>query len=59
MGYNTYANVTSQLVTRFIKHNIICRYGVPSWIIIDNGSNLNNKIMKELCDDFKIENHNS
>ena len=28
-------------------------------IITDNGTNLNNKMMKELCDDFKIQHHNS
>ena len=55
----SYTNVTSQVVTRFIKQNLICRYGVPSRIIMDNGSNLNNKMMKELCDNFKIEHHNS
>ena len=55
----SYANVTKQVVTRFIKQIIIWRYGVPSRIITDNGSNLNNKMMKELCDDFKIEHHNS
>ena len=55
----SYADVISQVVTRFIKKNIICRYSVPSQIITDNGSNLNNKIMKELCNDFKIEHHDS
>ena len=55
----SYANVTSQVVTRFIKQNIICRYGIQNSIITDNRSNLNNKMMKELCDDFKIEHHNS
>jgi len=55
----SYANVTKQVVVRFIKNNIICRYGVPNKIITDNGTNLNNKMMKELCDDFKIEHHNS
>lgn len=34
-------------------------YGVPNKIIIDNGSNLNKKTMKELCANFKIEHHNS
>src|ERR1051325_6024198 len=34
-----------------IKNNLICRYGVPSKIIMDNGSNLNNKMMKELCEE--------
>ena len=55
----SYANVTKQVVTRFIKHNIICRYGVPERIITDNGSNLNNKMMKELYESFKIKHHNS
>ena len=54
-----YSNVTRQVVVRFIKSNIICRYGVPSQIITDNGSNLNNKMMTELCAEFKIEHHNS
>jgi hypothetical protein len=55
----SYANVTRQVVARFLKKEIICRYGVPERIITDNGSNLNNKMMKELCKDFKIEHHNS
>ena len=54
-----YANITKQVVARFIKHNIICRYGVPEKIITDNGSNLNNNMMKELCESFKIKHHNS
>ncbi|GAU47906.1 hypothetical protein TSUD_404660, partial [Trifolium subterraneum] len=55
----SYANVTKQVVVRFIKNHIICRYGVPNRIITDNGTNLNNKMMKDLCDEFKIEHHNS
>ncbi|GAU51332.1 hypothetical protein TSUD_412790 [Trifolium subterraneum] len=55
----SYANVTKQVVVRFIKNHIICRYGVPNKIITDNGTNLNNKMMKDLCDEFKVEHHNS
>jgi len=55
----SYANVTKQVVVKFFKNQIICRYGVPSRIITDNGTNLNNKMMRELCDDLKIEHHNS
>lgn len=55
----SYVNVTKQVVTRFIKQNIICRYGVPEKIITDNGSNLNNKTIKELCQSFKIQHRNS
>lgn len=55
----SYANVTKQVVAKFIKKELICRYGIPNKIITDNGSNLNNKMMKELCKEFKIEHHNS
>jgi hypothetical protein len=55
----SYDNVTKQVVVRFIKNHIICRYGIPSRIITDNGTNLNNKMMKDLCDEFKTEHHNS
>lgn len=46
----SYTNVTRQVVTRFIKKEIICRYGVPIKIITDNASNPNNKMMKEPCE---------
>jgi len=55
----SYANVTKQVVVKFIKNNIICRYGVPSKIITDNGTNLNNDMVQALCEKFKIEHHNS
>ena len=55
----SYANVTKQVVVRFIKNQIICQYGVPSKIIIDNGSNMNTNMMEALCKDFKISHHNS
>ena len=55
----SYVNVTKQVVVRFIKNNLVYQYGVPSRIITDNGSNLNNKIIYELCEEFKIVHHNS
>ena len=55
----SYANVTRQFVAKFIKKEIICRYGIPNKIITDNASNLNNQTIKELCCNFKIEHHNS
>lgn len=39
----SYVNVTRQVVTRFIKKEILYRYGVPRKIIIDNVSNFNTK----------------
>ena len=55
----SYASVTRSVVIRFIKREIICRYGLPKKIITDNVTNLNNKIMKEMCENFKIQHHNS
>ena len=55
----SYANVTKKVVVCFIKNNLICWYVVLSRIIIDNGSNLNNKMMTELCEEFNIVHHNS
>nr|KYP44994.1 Pro-Pol polyprotein [Cajanus cajan] len=47
------------MVVKFIKKELICQYGVPSRIITDDGTNLNNNIMTVLCVDFKIQHHNS
>jgi len=55
----SYANVTSKVIAKFIRRDLICRYGLPSKIITDNDTNLNNKVMTELCEKFKIHHHNS
>ncbi|RDX89188.1 Retrovirus-related Pol polyprotein, partial [Mucuna pruriens] len=55
----SYANVTKSVVIKFIKRYIICRYGLLARIITDNGTNLNNKMMTELCEQFRIKHHNS
>ncbi|RDY06381.1 Gypsy retrotransposon integrase-like protein 1, partial [Mucuna pruriens] len=55
----SYPSVTRSTVVRFIKKDIICRYGLPAYIITDNDTNLNNKMMIELCEQFRIFHHNS
>ena len=55
----SFASVTKNVVARFIKHNLICLYGIPERIITDNGTNLNNAMITELCTQFKIKHHNS
>uniref|UniRef100_A0A2N9H0J4 Integrase catalytic domain-containing protein n=1 Tax=Fagus sylvatica TaxID=28930 RepID=A0A2N9H0J4_FAGSY len=55
----SFKNVTQVAVTRFVKNNIICRYGMPEMLITDNASNLNNRMMDQLCQQFKIQHHNS
>mgnify|MGYP003744880187 CR=1 FL=1 len=42
----------------FLKQNIIYRYSVLGELIIDNGKNLNGKMIEQLCQQFKIEHRN-
>ena len=53
-----YKSVTQAMVARFLKHNIICLYGVLGEFITDNGTNLNGKMIQQLCQQFKIEHKN-
>ncbi|KAA3479216.1 RNA-directed DNA polymerase [Gossypium australe] len=55
----SYASVTKSAVSRFLKKEIICRYGMPERIISDNALNLNNSTIAEVCSQFKIRHHNS
>jgi len=50
----SYASVTRSVVVRFIKRELICRYGFLRKIITDNDTNLNNKMMEEMREEFKI-----
>ena len=54
-----FAYVTKNVVTQFIKHNLICRYGIPERITTNNGTNLNNAMIMDLCMPFKIKHNNS
>ena len=51
--------MTQKVVVKFLKNNIIYRYGLPERIIIDNAANLNSVEIKKLCEKFKIKHHNS
>ena len=53
----SYVSVTKSVVARFIKKEIICRYGLLERIIFDNGFNLNNDMITEVCTRFKIRHH--
>ncbi|KAE8662571.1 No pollen germination related 2 [Hibiscus syriacus] len=55
----SYTNIKRSTVCKFIKKEIISRYGLPERIITDNALNLNNKMMTELCAQFKIKHANS
>ncbi|KAM1611492.1 hypothetical protein ACFX1Z_000267 [Malus domestica] len=51
--------VKKETVVRFIKEHIIHRYGVPRYIIIDNGKQFSNRLVDELCEKYKFKQHKS
>ena len=51
--------VKKENVVNFIKVNIIHRYGVPRYIITDNGKPFSNRLMDKLCEDFGFKQRNS
>jgi hypothetical protein len=51
----SFAHVTQKGVKKFIKRDLICRYGPPKKIIIDNAQNFNGKMIIELCAKWKIK----
>ncbi|RDX72997.1 Retrovirus-related Pol polyprotein, partial [Mucuna pruriens] len=55
----SYSTMSRSVVVKFIKKDIICRYGLPAHFITNNGTNLNNKMMTEMCEQFQIHHHNS
>ena len=55
----SYASITRSMICKFIKKEIICRYEIPKKIISDNATNLNNKMMDQICEQFKMKHHNS
>ncbi|KAK9042314.1 hypothetical protein V6N11_017391 [Hibiscus sabdariffa] len=55
----SFANVTESVICRFIKKEIICRFGLSERIISDNAKNLNSKMMERICEQFKINHHRS
>ena len=56
---NSLASITQKVFIKFLKTNIICRYGLPERIITDNAPNRNGAMITDLCDQFKIKHHNS
>ncbi|XP_055826387.1 uncharacterized protein LOC129894764 [Solanum dulcamara] len=52
-------SVTKKVVIDFVHNNIVCTFGIPNSITIDNGANLNSGLMHEICEKFKIIHRNS
>lgn len=44
---------------KLIKKDLICHYGLPARLIIENAQNFNEKLIIELCTKWKIKHLNS
>ena len=53
------AKITQQNVKNFVWKNIVCRFGVPKILILDNGRQFDNTLFKDFYEHFKIQNHYS
>ena len=54
----SYATIGSKQMARFIKKNIICKYGLPRHVISDNGIQFRAETAA-LLKEYKIEHHRS
>ncbi|RVX00568.1 Gag-Pol polyprotein [Vitis vinifera] len=54
-----YANIKDKDVSKFVWKNIICRFGIPQAIIVDNGSQFDNIAFRTFCSELKIKNLDS
>nr|XP_016445656.1 PREDICTED: uncharacterized protein LOC107770836 [Nicotiana tabacum] len=55
----TYKVFTKKVMVDFVQNNIVCRFGIPESIITDNAANLNNDLMREIYEKFRIVHRNS
>ncbi|KAG9440971.1 hypothetical protein H6P81_021136 [Aristolochia fimbriata] len=54
-----YREVKAATVVDFIRTQIIYRYGVPRYIMTDNGTPFKNKVMDRFCEKFRIQQRTS
>jgi IS30 family transposase len=51
------ATITSATIQKFFWQNIICRFGVPKAITVDNGAQFDFEAFKTLCDQIGTKTH--
>jgi hypothetical protein len=51
------ATITSVIVQKFFWQKIVCRFGVPKAITVDNGTQFDAETFKELCDQIGTKIH--
>ena len=51
-----YANIKDKDISKFVWKNIICRFGIPQAIIVDNRSQFDSVTFRTFCSKLKIKN---
>jgi hypothetical protein len=51
------ATITSVTVQKFFWQNIVCRFGIPKAITVDNGTQFDAEAFKEFCDQIGMKIH--
>ena len=53
------ATITEKSICTFVWRNIICRYGIPRVLVLDNGKQFDNSAFRDFCSELGIKNHYS
>jgi ribonuclease HI len=53
------ATIIERNVKKFVWKGVICRFGIPRVLILDNGKQFDNRPFRELCGQLNIKNHYS
>ena len=51
------ATIMEKSIRTFVWRNIICRYGIPRVLVLDNGKQFDNCAFRDFCSDLGIKNH--
>jgi ribonuclease HI len=51
------ATITSTTIQKFFWQNIVCRFGVPKAITVDNGTQFDSEAFREFCDQIGTKIH--
>ena len=56
MEADALANIRDMAVKKFMWKNIVTRFGVPNFLISDNGLQFDSRAFREFCSDLGIKN---
>jgi len=49
------AQITTHKIRHFVWKNIVCRFGIPKWLVSDNGTQFASQQLGKLCTKLGIK----